>query len=219
MLRNPREAVFQKVASYILTERPWKNDTRVAAKVMYLILVLLQYQTVVSNHADLFAAVETVVSHLVNHPPQDETLKITSDIAQRLGAVIRLKMSFHAKYPCVRGNFSIQPSTVTSSLIPALKTHLTMVYGETAGLKLAVGSTEFMATVLWQPMVDETVSAYRLFKSIIRRGQASRLIYDVEMLIWGLPEIPYIATTVPFPVAGEAVSIPRERYPGLKALV
>jgi hypothetical protein len=164
--------------------------------------------------------VESMISHYADNPPQDENLKLTCELTQRLGAIIRMKLKFHEIHNRVRGNFSLEKGVDLASISKDLSKYLGIVVVETVGVQVGViGSTEFGSVVLWRPMVDETISAYRLLKSIIPPGTAKRLIYQTELLLWRLPDVPFIAATVAFPTDGEKISVPRERWPGLKSLL
>lgn len=202
------------IAQYLLNERPWANDPRVAAKSLYIILILLQYQNRLTNSTDITKMTNKVVSFYSDHPPTDEKMRLYCEVAQRLGAIIHSKLIFHESHGEVHGNFHVPTHIGLQQLIPDLRKHLTTVLYETNGIQAAVQSSkDFVATVLWQPMVDETVSAYRLLKSIDNDSEMRQLLTDAEKLIHVLPSFPYIATTVIFPTRGEKITIPRERWP------
>ena len=209
-----REASASAIATYLITERPWRDDPRVAAKCLYIILVLLQYQNRLSEDAQIGALTDKVVNYLIDRPMADERMKLFSQVAQRIGSIIHSKLQFHQVHGQVHGNFNVPTYMNLSELIPDLRRHLKLVLYETNGIQAAVTqSNDFVATVLWQPMVDETVSAYRLLKSIDKDPEVSELLRETEELIAVLPNFPYIATTVIFPTAGEKITIPRERWP------
>ena len=209
-----REASASAIATYLITERPWRDDPRVAAKCLYIILVLLQYQNRLSEDAQIGALTDKVVNYLIDRPMADERMKLFSQVAQRIGSIIHSKLQFHQVHGQVHGNFNVPTYMNLSELIPDLRRHLKLVLYETNGIQAAVTqSNDFVATVLWQPMVDETVSAYRLLKSIDKDPEVAELLRETEELIAVLPNFPYIATTVIFPTAGEKITIPRERWP------
>lgn len=204
------------IASFLICERPWQVDPRISAKSLFLILIVLQYQVDVASYCSINSMIERVVTYYSTNPPDKRQLY--ASVAQRIGAIIRSKLAYHGSNPNVEGNFSIpkvsKQQYSSPEFIDSLRRHLFSVHYETSGVMAAVTSSEdFAATVLWQPMVDETVSAYRLLKSIDYSQESADLLHQCEELIKRLPQYPYIATTVIFPEPGERVTIPRERFP------
>jgi hypothetical protein len=101
----------------------------------------------------------------------------------------------------------------TTPIIPELRKHLKGVIYEKNGIQAPVMSrTDFGAAVLWQPMVEETVSSYHLLKSMDKDLESVTIVKDCEQLISVLPTY-LIATTIIFPTDGEVITIRRERYP------
>lgn len=205
------------ITSYLIHERPWRNDCRIAAKSLYIILVILQYQIDLSPFAQISQMTDAVVSYMMNHTPSGK-LQLYADVSSRIGSIIHSKLLFHGAHHSIEGNFSVPHASKDQlkdpTLIDNLRKHLRSTHYEASGVMAAVTASEdFTATVLWQPMVDETVSAYRLLKSIDSSPDSVSLCNDVEAMIKRLPEYPYIATTVIFPTPGEKITIPRERFP------
>lgn len=205
------------ITSYLIHERPWKSDCKIAAKSVYIILVNLQYQIDLSPFSQISNLTDQVVSHMMNHTPSGKS-QLYADVSSRIGSIIHSKLLFHSAHPKIEGNFSMPHASKSllkdSTLINNLRKHLIQTHYEASGVMAAVTASEdFTATVLWQPMVDETVSAYRLLKSIDNSPESETIFNDVEKMIQRLPEYPYIATTVIFPTPGEKITIPRERFP------
>jgi hypothetical protein len=212
-LRDP-SVQPRALAQFTADQRPWRDDPRVAAKSLYILLILLQYRTDLRSDVEVPHFTDRIVSYLADHPPAGEKPQLFSQVAQRIGAIVHEKLVFHTVHPEVHGNFHVPPACALPPLVPQLRTHLSRVLYETHGIQAAVTASEdFVATVLWQPMVDETVSAYRLLKVIDKGPEAAAVLQECEELIAGLPKFPYIATTVVFPLPGEEITIPRERYP------
>jgi hypothetical protein len=212
-LRDP-SVQPRNIAQYTVEQRPWRDDSRVAAKCLYILLILLQYRVDLTADVDVPHYTDRLVLYFGDHPPQNEKQQLYSNVAQRIGAIIHEKITFHIAHPNVHGNFHVPAGAELSPIVPALRVHLARVLYETHGIQAAVTASEdFVATVLWQPMVDETVSAYRLLKVIDAGEESSSVLQECEALISMLPTFPYIATTVVFPMLGEEVTIPRERYP------
>ena len=190
------------VSQYFLDERPWRNDARVAAKCLYMVLILLQYREELASQVEVTRFTDNVVGFWDGKCP-DEKQQFSTAIAQRTGAIIHSKLVFHQAHPEVQGNFAVKDEKRDfNSIIPDLRKHLKAVVYETMGVEASVSENEsFLATVLWQPMADETVSAYRLLKSIDSSSPENEIIFsDCEKLIKRLPNYPYIATTVIFPL-------------------
>jgi hypothetical protein len=202
------------LAQFTADQRPWRDDPRVAAKSLYILLILLQYRTDLRSDVEVPHFTDRIVSYLADHPPAGEKAQLYSQVGQRVGAIIHEKLVFHTAHPEVHGNFHVPAACALEPLVPALRTHLSRVLYETHGIQAAVTASEdFVATVLWQPMVDETVGAYRLLKVIDKGTEAGAVLQECEELIAVLPKFPYIATTVIFPLPGEEITMPRERYP------
>jgi hypothetical protein len=202
------------LAQFAAEQRPWRDDPRVAAKSLYVLLILLQYRTDLRSDVEVPHFTDPIVSFLADHPAAGEKPQLYSQVAQRLGAVVHEKLIFHVAHPDVHGNFHVPAGIALDPIVPQLRTHLARVLYETHAIQAAVTASEdFVATVLWQPMVDETVSAYRLLKVIDKGTEAATVLNECQELITTLPTFPYIASSVVFPLAGEEITIPRERYP------
>jgi hypothetical protein len=213
LLRDPSVTPIL-LAQFAHDNRPWTEDPRITAKCLYTILILLQYRADVSQDAGVTQFTDKMVAFHMNHPPATEKLQLSASVAQRIGAIIHAKIVFHTARPEVHGNFHVPTTAPLEPIIPELRKHLKGVLYETNGIQAAVASsTDFAATVLWQPMVEETVSSYRLLKSIDKDHESDTILRDCEQLISALPRYPYVATTIIFPTDGEVVTIPRERYP------
>jgi hypothetical protein len=213
LLRDPLVTPIQ-LAQFAHENRPWMEDPRITAKCLYILLILLQYRTDVSQDAGVGQFTDKMVTYHVNHPPITEKLQLAANVAQRIGAIIHAKLAFHTARPEVHGNFHVPTTCPLAPIIPELRKHLKGVLYETHGIQAAVTqSTDFAATVLWQPMVEETCSSYRLLKSIDKDHESATMLKECEQLISVLPMYPYVATTIIFPTDGEVITIPRERYP------
>jgi hypothetical protein len=130
-----------------------------------------------------------------------------------------MKLKFHENNSSLRGNFSVSRGTNLPSIVKDLTKYLGIVMVEVTGVLVGVvGSTDLSPVVLWRPIVDEAVNAFRLLKSIIPPHTSQRLIYEAEMLIWKLPDIRFVSCNVPFPRDGERIRIPKERWPGIRSL-
>ena len=211
-LRDPEVTPFH-VARALVSEVKWKSDARIAAKCLYIVLLLLQYQDNIEDVEGIVKFANTIVSYWNDHVPPDKQ-QIYCSIATRIGAIIHSKAVFHMNHAGVRGNFAVKKNVNLQELIQDLRQHLVKTHYETSGVQAAVSaSDDFTATVLWQPMIEEAVSAYRLLKSIDRSNESDSIFQGMEELIQRLPDFPYIASTVIFPVEGEKVTIPRERFP------
>ncbi|KAH0787076.1 AGC family protein kinase [Histomonas meleagridis] len=202
------------IANHFINSMAWRADPRIAAKALYIILILLQYQ----ERLDVSIATITnkVVAFYNDYIPSDKSLQLFSQAATRIGSIIHSKLNFHDKYPEVHGNFALSNEKITEqpNFIADLTTHLTCTLYETVAVQSAVvNSDDFVVTVLWQSIVSETISAYRLLKTIDNTAENQKLIKDTEDLIDSLPNFPYVSTTVIFPLSGENVTIPRERFP------
>lgn len=202
------------VSQFFLDQRPWRNDARVAAKCLYITLILLQYREELASQVEVTRFSDKVIACWDGKCPE-ENQQFSTAIALRIGAIIHSKLLFHQAHPEVQGNFAVKEEKRDfEKIMPDLRSHLKKVVYETMGVEASVSENEsFLATVLWQPLADETVSAYRLLKSIDNSHESDLIFSDCEKLIQRLPNYPYIATTVIFPLPGEKITIPRERYP------
>jgi hypothetical protein len=212
VLRCPSVQI-RTLAQYTFEQRSWRDDSRVAAKCLYVILVLLQYRTDFRCDSDIPHFTDRVVSWLGDHPAGSEKQQLYSNVAQRTGAIIHEKLVFHSAHANVHGNFYVPPTAVLAGIAPALRMHLSRVLYETVGIQTAVAaSQDFVATVLWQPMVEESIGAYRLLRVIDKTEESAALIRDCEAMILTMPAFQYITSSVIFPEPGEEAG-PKERYP------
>lgn len=201
------------IAKYSLQELEWRSDPRIAAKALYIILLLLQYQEDFKDSSDVVTYTNKIVAYYTDHIPTSEHLQIYSQAATRLGAIINSKITFHQMHLDVQGNFAVKNESICDKkFIEDLRSHLTCTLYETKGVQsLVKNSDDFLITVLWQPMVQETTSVYRLLRNL--DDTKDQLSTDTENLIGSLIDFPFISSTVVFPMPGENVTVPRERFP------
>lgn len=202
------------VCTFMMKERPWRNDERISAKCLYVVLVLLQYRENLSSCLSIGQMTNQIVSYYTNKHSIEDKMKLYAEAAQKLGAIIHSKLLLHGKCPEVHGNFAVSQEYKTEELQNELRRHLNCIFYETNSYFQHISRSEVFAfTVLWQPMVEETINTYRLLNSYGRDKGSLSILKEVEFFTKNLQEHPFVTTTVDYPYENETVTAPRIRFP------
>jgi hypothetical protein len=162
--------------------------------VLYLILLIMQYEADLRPFGPLTRKVDSIVA-LYGGRDSPSSFVI---VAAALTGVVKTKLTLHAMHPALQGNLAISGTSPglnedIATVVPALARHVA------AMLK---GATDFTFAALAQPAVDELAQAVQLAWSLGVQPPGASAVLD------GAKTVPLLASAVTFP-RGNAAPLPR----------
>jgi AP2-associated kinase len=158
-------SMTRSITNYLLSGRPWQSDPRIAAKVLYMVLMIAQYQRDLSAFVPITVKTDNIVNRYSNSKLGESYRGSLVAIAQ-LGAVIRVKMMLHAAHPEIEANFAINGSA-DSHLSEDLKRYILSVCQAGSAMLDGMGSIDsFVTEVLMLPVINEIGHVGALLRTI-----------------------------------------------------
>ena len=162
-IKDPNSA--RLITNFLLSVRPWGNDPRIAAKVLYCILIVSQYQKDLSAFVPITVKTDEIMKRYTNSKLGDSYRGTLVAISQ-IGAVIRIKLMFHAAHPEIEGNFATK-GRADSHLIEDLQRYILSIVQAGSAMLDNLGSMDsFVTEVLAQPVISEAAAVGSLLKTI-----------------------------------------------------
>ena len=162
-IKDPKSTKL--ISNYLLSVRPWNTDPRIAAKVLYLILIVSQYQKDLSAFVPITVKTDEIIKRYSNSRLGDSFRSTLVAITQ-LGTVLRVKLMFHAAHPEIEGNFATKART-DAHLSEDLKRYILSICQAGNAILDNIGSMDsFVTEVLAQPVISEAASVGSLLKTL-----------------------------------------------------
>ena len=197
------------LVDFLLTNRPWQTDARIAAKCLYLILVISQYETNLSSLSGITVKTDHV---LALYSQQSEISAYTLSVGV-IGRIIRSKIMLHTTHTQLEGNLAQNPKNQKNdeSLTEDLKRYLKATV-DTAKqiIEGALKSNDFCIAVFAQPVVEEVVCAYCLLGSLAPEEVESELFKTANSLFEQTKKIPFLKSSIIYP--GKVIRAPFSRF-------
>ncbi|KAH0795448.1 CAMK family protein kinase [Histomonas meleagridis] len=187
---------------FILTQRPWKDDIRIAAKSLYLILLLLQYETSLVSFTPITVSTDKIMAYYSNRP--DVKNKIMIEVVTQLGTILRTKVMLHAAHEELEGNLSHGDKILSENVENDLSRYLATINISGAKLIQTIrASNDFCVAVLSQPAIEEVSNAVKLLQCIKRDAGSEKVLENGKKVLNAAKKIPYLQTAVEFPEEGK----------------
>lgn len=204
--RNPIDVI-----KLIHAGKEWREDPRVGAKALYLMLTIL-------NHLPPQTDLNTIIQHTdaMYRPYQNMTFDGSkghfSTAAQTLGAIIHAKGTLRSKQGSIGSNYYIEKSAINDNLIADLIGHLTTInYEANRFIHTATHSEIFALLVLCQPVVEEVMNAYILLRSLTTEGDAAKVLAEAERILCIAQEAKYLGSSIIYPPG--VIASPKVLFP------
>lgn len=186
------------LTDYLLLERPWQTDARIAAKVMYLILLLVQYETSLDQFIPITVKTDQVIAHFATD--KGEKYRAMIDVVNHIGTVVRTKVMLHATHKELHGNLAVGEQGAGPTLESDLVRYLPVItQAADSILKASVSSKDFCVAVMAQPVVDEMNNAVKLLSFVKKSSEADKALSDAAVVIQLAKKIPFVQSAVSFP--------------------
>lgn len=202
------ETSSTQIVDYLLNERPWQDDSRVAAKSLYLILLLVQYETSLDPFVPITVKTDQVIAHFATEKAAS-TRHIVEALNQ-LGNVLRTKIMLHATHKYLQGNLAIGDAQPNDGLEADLARYLgTIQKSADVLLKTAVTAKDFCVAVLAQPAVDEVCNAVKILSFIKKDPASDAALEAARKVIDAARKMTFLKTAVTFPDENGEPPFPR----------
>ncbi|KAH0792326.1 AChain A, Cyclin-G-associated kinase [Histomonas meleagridis] len=198
------------LVNFLYTQRPWKEDPRVAAKSLYLILLLVQYEQSLDIFIPITVKTDKVISHFSgksdsNHP-MVETIK-------QLGIILRTKVMMHSAHKGLEGNLAIGNNQVSENLEPDLDRYLDTIASSAMKLiNTAKEAKDFCIAVISRPAVEEVSNSVKLLSFIKKSDKSKDSIEKGNSVLNEAKKLPYLQTSISFPDETKPPMPPPQRF-------
>ncbi|EAY08823.1 AGC family protein kinase [Trichomonas vaginalis G3] len=204
-----------QITDFILTQRPWQSDARIAAKCLYLVSLLTQYQANLTSLVPVTVKTDQIMAFF-SQGRSDESMKGAVSVINGLCVLLRTKLMLHAAHPELEGNLYIADGK-TSDKLPedAVKYAKAVIECSRNLLKSAKAAKDFSAIVMCQPAIDETLHAARLLNKVSPE-QGKDAIEDALKLLNEAQGLPYLASAIDYPESPDKLGVPTPRFVAAK---
>jgi serine/threonine protein kinase len=185
------------ITEFLLNDRPWQTDPRVAAKSLYLILLLLQYENSLDEFIPITVKTDQIIATFAESQPP--TNRFVIEAINGLANIVRSKVMLHATHKELQGNLAIGNGPAGDGLAADIGRYVTTITGPAAALlKAANQAKDFCLIVLAQPGVEELSNAVKLLQSQ-SRGASDPVLEKAQKVLEFAKKLPYIQSSVSFP--------------------
>ena len=200
------ETSSSQIIDYLLNERPWQDDSRVAAKSLYLILLLVQYETSLDPFVPITVKTDQVIAHFAT----DKNARHIVEAINQLGNILRTKIMLHATHKYLQGNLALGDQQPSDNLESDLVRYLgTIEKSADTLLKTAASAKDFCVAVLAQPAVDEVSNAVKLLQFIKKDPASDAPITAAKNVLAAARKMTFLKTSVTFPDDSNEPPFPR----------
>lgn len=197
-----------ELSKYLFNQRPWQSDSRVASKVLYLLMLLIQFESNIPQFNESATKVQKVVSHYSQQQLQSNKL---SQPIIHLGRVIVQKLKLHMEHPQLEGNLALWSHQVRSKFVTDVKEYMACVVSETKQfLDMALKDRDFYLIVTVQPLIDEVSNGVTLLRALDKA--ATEIIHPGEAILKIARSTNYLDSSVEFPPENCPARPPLQRF-------
>lgn len=176
----------------LLLKRPWDVDARIAAKVLFCLLLLAQYHPRPAEILPASVRTDAVVQRYaagrkIGGGGEQSSLTAIASI----GAAVRVKLMLHGAHPGLAGD--MRGGRDDSHLAGDLEGHVaTITQCARQVLSAAKGADAFAMSVLAMPLLNEVAASAALLRAIAPSAD----LQEADSLLQGARRDQYLATAV-----------------------
>ena len=187
------------LADFLLTQRPWQTDPRVAAKSLYMILLLIQYETNLEQFLPITVKTDQVMAHF-SQSNIDPKMKPMVEAIGQLGYIVRSKIMLHAAHSYLEGNLAFGDKKISDNLESDLSRYLSTISKPAKKLlSTASSAKDFAIAVMSQPAIEEVSNAVKLLQYIRKRDESLSAINEGNAVLDTAKKFPYLQSAIIFP--------------------
>jgi hypothetical protein len=196
------------ITEFLLNERPWQTDPNVAAKCLYLILLVIQYENALDEFIPITVKIDQMIAVFADN--QDPSSRFVVAAINALANIVRGKVMLHATHKELTGNLALGNKAPGDGLGGDLARYLASITRPAqAILKAAAQSKKFTLFVLAHPAIDELASAVKLAAFLNAGDVTASAIAAAEKVLDPAKKMPYLQSVVAFPDGSGQPPFPR----------
>ncbi|OHS94498.1 AGC family protein kinase [Tritrichomonas foetus] len=200
------------LADFLLNQRPWQTDPRVAAKSLYLILLLIQYETNLNEFIPITVKTDQVIAHFTQSHVDPKQRAMVEAINQ-LGYIVRTKVMLHAAHKELEGNLAFGDKKLSENLENDLARYLSTIAKPAKSLlSTASSAKDFAIAVMSQPAIEEVSNAFKLLQYIRKRDESVAALNEGNAVLDIAKKFPYLQTAIIFPDDSKPPQPPFQRF-------
>lgn len=212
------------LADLLLSQHRWETDPRIAAKSLYLILLLIQYETDLNGFVPITVKTDQVIA-CFTQSNIDAKQKPMADTVIKLGEIVRSKVMLHECHKQLEGNFAISQKNpnqnLTAELInnsdPSLESdlarNLSLISKNAKDLlSIASSAKDFAIAVMSQPAIEEVSNEVKLLQFIKRKDESQIALNEGNAVLDTAKKYPYLQTAIIFPDDSQPPEPPFQRF-------
>jgi hypothetical protein len=196
------------ITEFLLNERPWQADANVAAKCLYLILLVIQYENTLDEFIPITVKTDQMIATFadVQHPSSRFVVAAINALAN----IVRAKVMLHATHKELLGNLALGNKKPSDSLAGDLARYLASITPPAQAIaEAAAHGDTFALLVLCQPAIDEVANAVKLAAFLNAGDATASAIAGAEKVLDVAKRMPYLQTAVAFPDGSGQPPFPR----------
>ena len=196
LIRNKN--LVAKTVIFMMRDRPWQSDPRVAAKVAYLILQIAQFSVDLSPMVGLVSGVQSMAAESMKIVEGSQQKKNWAQMAALLAGMATSKLNFHRLYPMLEGNLSWSSNDPDPKFASSVLTMIrrTVALG-TKVLEIASLSGDFGGVVFAQVFVEETINLFNVLRFI--KPECTEELKMCTTFMEKAKKLPYLESCVEYP--------------------
>jgi serine/threonine protein kinase len=196
------------ITEFLLNERPWQSDPQVAAKSLYLILLLIQYETALDEFIPITVKTDQIIATFAES--QTGAYRYAIEAINGLANILRSKVMLHATHKELQGNLAIGNGQAGENLEADVARYVTSITGPSGSLlKVVDQAKDFCLIVLAQPAIEELSNAVKLLQSINSGGGSEAAVVAGQKVLDAAKQLPYLQSAVSYPDGSNQPPFPR----------
>lgn len=203
-----------QITDFILSQRPWQSDARIAAKCLYLVVLLTQYQANLTPLVPVTVKSDQIMAFF-SQGRADDNLKGALAVINGLCILLRTKLMLHAAHSELQGNLYSTDKVSDGLAEDAIKYGKGILECSRNLLKAAKAARDFSAIVMCQPAIEEAVNAAKLLKKVNPEA-GKETIDDIMKLLNEAQALPYLASAIDYPESADKLEEPTPRFVAAK---
>ena len=198
---------------YLLSQRPWQSDVRIATKTLYLILLLLQYQIDLTPFLPISVKIDQIMAFFVKNKNTDPTNKFYS-LINYIGSILRTKLMLHAAHKELEGNFAFSINDLSDHLLTDSIKYLKTIYGYGKNLFDESFSTDdYTSLIMCQPIIEEISNISKIIFYLNQDNNLNEILLNVQNLFNNVKKVSFLNTSIDFPDFNiKPLSLPLRRF-------
>lgn len=190
--------MMTKAVNVMLKERSWHSDPRIAAKVAYVIVQVIQFADDLSPLFGSISSIQQISSHYSRPMDGNQQKKNWIEMASLLAGLATAKLNMHRLEPTLSGNLGCRSGDYGAKVPVLISTMIkrTAASGNKV-LGIATQSGDFGAVIFSQPFVEEMINLFHVMR-YLKVGD-KELMNMCTSVFEKAQALPYLESCVEYP--------------------